>query len=112
VLGEKAVKAAIETSQAQSPQVLATLVFLQKLVRTPDAIGPQDLERLRRAGLSDDAIDDATFVCALFTTYNRLGDTFRFAIPPDEGFEQGAKMLLGVGYGFPPPVAWLGARDT
>jgi alkylhydroperoxidase family enzyme len=111
-MGEKAVKAAIETSQAQSPQVLATLGFLERLVRAPDAIGKLDLDRLHKAGVSDDAIEDAAFVCALFTTYNRLGDTFRFAIPPDEGFEQGAKMLLGIGYGFPPPVAWLGSRDT
>jgi len=111
-MGEQVVKAAIETSQATSPQVKATLVLLEKLVRTPDAVSGDDLDRVRAAGVSDEAIEDATFVCALFTTYNGLGDTFRFAIPPAEAFEQSAKMLLGVGYAFPPPVAWLGARDT
>ncbi len=111
-MGEEAVKAAIETSQGPSPQVQATLVLIEKLVRAPDTVGKDDLDRVRAAGVSDDAVEDATFVCALFTTYNRLGDTFRFAIPPAEGFEQGAKMLLGVGYAFPPPVAWLGQRDT
>ena len=66
---------------------------------------------LRAAGVSEDAIEDAAFVCALFTTYVRLADTFEFDIPPAEGFEQGAKMLLKQGYGFPPPIAWLARGD-
>jgi alkylhydroperoxidase family enzyme len=89
----------------------ATLRFLEKLVREPDAVGKGDVEALRAAGVSDDAIEDAAFVCALFTTYVRLADTLAFAIPPAEGFEQGARMLLTQGYGFPPPVAWLARRD-
>ena len=105
-------KTALETGQVDSPQVRATLVFLERLVRTPDQVGKQDVDLVRAAGVSDEGIEDAAFVCALFTTYNRLGDTLRFDIPPAEAFEQAAKMLLGVGYGFPPPVAWLGARDT
>jgi hypothetical protein len=91
--------------------VRATLTFLEKLVRVPDRVGKADVDRLHEAGVSDDAIEDAAFVCALFTTYNRLSDTFNFAIPPDAGFQAAAKMLLGPGYGFPPPIAWLAASD-
>ena len=89
----------------------ATLAFLETLVRTPDRVGKADIDRLRAASVSDDAIEDAAFVCALFTTYTRLSDTFDFAIPPEAGFQAAAKMLLGPGYGFPSPIAWLAASD-
>ena len=107
-------KAALESPQggAVDAKVSATLALIEKLVRTPDAVGKQDVDLVRAAGVSEEAIEDAAFVCALFTTYVRLADTLHFDIPPAEAFEQSAKMLLGVGYGFPPPVAWLGARDT
>jgi alkylhydroperoxidase family enzyme len=94
------------------PKVRAALAFVETLVRTPERIGEADVAALRAAGLSDDAIEDAAFVCALFTTYVRLADTFEFDIPPAEGFEQAASMLLKVGYGFPPPIAWLSRRDA
>lgn len=94
------------------PKVRAALGFIETLVRTPERVGDADVAALRAAGLSDDAIEDAAFVCVLFTTYVRLADTFEFDIPPAEGFEQSAKMLLKVGYGFPPPVAWLSRRDA
>ena len=97
--------------KALGPEVRAALAFIEKLVRAPERIGEADLEPLRAAGVSDDAIEDAAFVCALFTTYVRLADTFEFDIPPAEGFEQGAKMLLKQGYGFPPPIAWLARGD-
>lgn len=47
-------------------------------------------------------------MCALFTTYTRLADTFRFDVPPKAAFEFSAKMLLSkAGYTFPPPLVWL-----
>jgi alkylhydroperoxidase family enzyme len=107
------VKAALE-SPREAPldaKVRATLVFLETLVRTPERLGEADVDAVRAAGVSDDAIEDAAFVCVLFTTYVRLADTLAFDIPPAEAFEQAAKMLLKVGYGFPPPVAWLARRD-
>jgi alkylhydroperoxidase family enzyme len=97
---------------ALGPRVRAALAFIETLVRTPERVGESDIAALRAAGLTDDAIEDAAFVCVLFTTYVRLADTFEFAIPPAEAFEQSATMLLKVGYGFPPPVAWLARRDA
>ncbi len=89
------------------PPLRAALAYLEKLTREPDAVGPDDIAALRAAGLSDDHIEDAAAVCALFNTYVRLADTFAFAIPPDEGFAQSASMLLRVGYDFPPPLKLL-----
>jgi alkylhydroperoxidase family enzyme len=88
-------------------RVRAALAFVEKLARFPTEVGAADVDAARRAGLSDDAIEDAAFVCVLFTTYVRLADTFEFDIPPRAGFEQGADMLLSAGYTFPPPLAWL-----
>lgn len=84
-----------------------TLGFLEKLTLLPGDVGPDDVEPLRKAGISDDAIEDAAFVCVLFSTYVRLADTFEFDIPPRQGFEASAKSLLTVGYAFPPPLRWL-----
>lgn len=90
-----------------SPAVRAALAFIEKLVRQPARVGPADVKSLRDAGLTDDAIEDAAFVCALFTTFVRLADTLEFDVPPAAAFEQSAQMLLRVGYAFPPPVAWM-----
>ena len=89
----------------------AALGLIEKLALVPEEISRADVDTVRAAGVSDDAIEDAAFVCALFTTYVRLADTFKFDIPPAEGFEDAAKMLLKVGYGFPPPIAWLAKND-
>lgn len=94
------------------PKVRAALAFIEALVRTPERVGEADVAAMRAAGLSDDAIEDAAFVCVLFTTYVRLADTFEFDVPPAAAFEQAAAMLLKVGYGFPPPIAWLSRRDA
>jgi hypothetical protein len=99
------------TADVPAP-VRAALGFIETLVRAPGEITRADIDALRAAGLSDDAIEDAATVCALFTTYVRLADTFRFAIPAEQGFAQGARQLLSLtGYRFPPPIVWLARRD-
>lgn len=50
------------------------LDFARKLTRTPAAMGPEDVEGLRRHGFSDTAIHDIVQVTALFNYYNRLAD--------------------------------------
>ena len=80
------------------PPVRAMLGFLEKLTRNPAAVTSADVVPLREAGLTDNAIEDAIHVSALFHVYTRLADTFEFDIPPAEGFAQGAVMLLKRGY--------------
>jgi alkylhydroperoxidase family enzyme len=94
-----------------SGKMRAALGLIEKLTLLPEEITRDDIEAVRAAGVTDDAIEDAAFVCALFTTYVRLADTFKFDIPPAEGFEESAKMLLKVGYGMPGPIAWLATKD-
>jgi uncharacterized peroxidase-related enzyme len=85
----------------------AALGFVERLSLVPDDVGAADIDALRAAGLSDDAIEDAAFVCVLFTTYVRLADTFEFDIPPAEGFALSTSILLNIGYAFAPPLAWI-----
>lgn len=76
----------------------ATLAFLEKLTLAPASVTAADVAPLRAAGLSDEAIEDAIHVTALFNIYDRMADTLDFDIPGPESFAQGAKMLLRRGY--------------
>ncbi|TMM03021.1 MAG: hypothetical protein E6G10_08615 [Actinobacteria bacterium] len=76
----------------------ATLGFLEKLTLSPDEVSSADAEPVRQAGVSDSALRDAVYVCALFNVIDRISDALDFAIPPPEGFRKGAKVLLRFGY--------------
>ena len=76
----------------------ATLGFLQKLTLVPGEIGPEDVEPLRRAGLSDEAIHDAIAVCGLFNMIDRMADSLNFDVPPYESFLGRAETMLAEGY--------------
>lgn len=58
--------------EAIDDRLRPVLRFAAKLTRTPDEVGPADIERLRRAGWSDQAIEDAINVAGLFNLVNRL----------------------------------------
>ena len=44
----------------------ATLGFLEKLTLTPGEIAQDDIAPMRAAGVSDQAIEDAIYVCTYF----------------------------------------------
>jgi alkylhydroperoxidase family enzyme len=80
----------------------ATLVFLEKLTLRPDEIEPADADAVRAAGVSNDALRDATTVCALFSMIVRLADSLGWDVPDWEALEQRAPaMLEGGGYRLP-----------
>ena len=76
----------------------ATLGFLEKVTLAPGAVGPDDVAPLRAAGVSEQAIEDALYVCAYFNIIDRLADAFDFYVPSAEAFAQRAGMLLEHGY--------------
>lgn len=100
-MGDEAlVEAVLEdwrTAPIEEP-LRAMLGFLEKLTLEPERVTAADVAPLRAAGLSDEAIEDAIHVCALFNIYDRMADVLEFDIPAPEGFAQGAKMLLKRGY--------------
>ena len=74
------------------------LAFIEKLTLEPQSLTAADAGRVRDAGVSRAAMEDAIHVCTLFSVYDRLADSFKFHIPDDEGFAQSARTLLGRGY--------------
>jgi uncharacterized peroxidase-related enzyme len=77
----------------------AMLGFLAKLTRTPDEVGPADVAPLRAAGLSDQAVREAIYVCFLFSVMDRLADAFDFTILPEKNVKRVARLLYRLGYG-------------
>ena len=52
----------------------AMLLYVEKLTRTPSAIGSDDVEALGRAGFSDAAILDICQVAAYYAFVNRMAE--------------------------------------
>jgi alkylhydroperoxidase family enzyme len=83
----------------------ATLGLIEALTLSPEAVGPEDVARVRQAGVSNAALRDAVYVCALFNTIDRISDALDFAVLSTDGFRKAAKLLLRFGYN--PPVVGL-----
>jgi alkylhydroperoxidase family enzyme len=75
------------------------LPFLEKLTLSPDEVGPEDVRKLREAGLSDEAIRDAIYVCVAFSVIDRIADAFAFEVPAPDDVRNAARFLLKMGYG-------------
>jgi alkylhydroperoxidase family enzyme len=77
-------------------QLQATLGLLEKLTLTPEAFGPQDVEAVRVAGVSEAATRDAIYICAAFNLIDRVADALGFEVPMS--FTRGAASQLKRGY--------------
>ena len=81
-----------------SPQLRATLVFLEKMTVAPGELVPADADAVVTAGVSREALVDAIHVCALFNMIVRLADALGWAVPPPEAFAARGRVLLESGY--------------
>lgn len=81
-----------------SEKLRAMLAFLEKLTLTPAEVGPADIEPLRAAGLTDEAIEDAIHVTSMFNLMNRVADSLGFEVATEKGYAAAARMLLKSGY--------------
>ncbi len=81
-----------------SEQIRAVLGFLETLTLRPDAVSAKDVQQMRQAGVSDEAIEEAVAVCAAFNIADRLADTFDYEPPDAEGARRGGEHLLLHGY--------------
>ena len=73
------------------------LRFATKLTQTPEQVARADIETLRQAGWSDQAIEDATNVIALFNYVNRVVDALGIE-GDDSTFAQIGKTIAQQGY--------------
>ena len=61
-------------------------------------IEPADADAVRAAGVSDEALRDATTVCALFSMIVRLADSLGWDVPEWDALTQRAPAMLEGGY--------------
>ncbi len=101
LVGQEVVDAVISdaTSAPVRPQARSMLVFLEKLALRPDTVSAADLAPLREAGISDEGIVDAVYICFIFSTFNRVADALGCAALTPKQAEVAAKILLSDGYG-------------
>ena len=64
----------------------------------PGDVEADDVAPMRAAGVGDQAIEDALYVCVYFNIIDRLADSFGFYVPSAEAFAQRAGTLLEQGY--------------
>jgi alkylhydroperoxidase family enzyme len=75
-----------------------TLAFLETLTLRPDDISPDEIRAMRRAGVSDEGIEEAIAVCAVFNLADRVADSFGYVPPNPEQAAAFGKMRLARGY--------------
>jgi uncharacterized peroxidase-related enzyme len=63
----------------------ATLTVLAKLAGSGEDLTPADIAAARRAGVSDQALDDALHIAFAFNVINRLADAFGASYEGDAG---------------------------
>ena len=71
---------------------------MEKVTLCPSELGPADLASVRRVGVSEPAILDATYICVGFNIITRIADALSFKIPAEELFARAAKLLKIFGY--------------
>lgn len=76
----------------------ALLRFIDKVNHDSPRIGVNDLDAVRAAGWTDDALYDAITVCALFNYYNRWIDATGVHALSDEAHRAGGKRTAAHGY--------------
>lgn len=68
-----------------TPAERAMLEYALKLTREPGAMGQEDVEALRAAGLDDRAIHDACAIAAYFAFVNRIAEGLQVQLEPRFG---------------------------
>jgi alkylhydroperoxidase family enzyme len=76
----------------------ALFAFIEKVNRTSNQIKQQDVDEVKRAGWTDEAIYDAITVCSLFNFYNRWCDAAGVHDMPAPAYEMSGQRLATQGY--------------
>lgn len=81
-----------------SEKLRATLGFLETLTLEPAALSPSHVEPLRAAGVIDQAVAEAVYVCFLFSILTRLADAFDIEVPSPAKARRIGRILYYFGY--------------
>jgi alkylhydroperoxidase family enzyme len=94
------VRAALEDFRSPKlpGKLRALLAFIEKMNRASTEVGPADVQAVKAAGWSDEALYDAITVCALFNFYNKWIDATGVQDMPAAAYEASGKRLAQGGY--------------
>ena len=81
----------------------ALFAFLEKMNRESPRLQQEDVDRVKAAGWSDEALYDAITVCALFNFYNKWVDATGVSDMTPEAYQGSGERLAGLGYVPPTP---------
>ncbi len=84
-----------------SQELSAVLGLLEKVMEAPGTIGPDDVAPARAAGVSDEAIEDALHIGALFVIFNKLADALGWTMLSGDVYDKRAEIALERGYVVP-----------
>ena len=76
----------------------ALFAFIDKMNRDSSALQKADIDEAKAAGWSDEALYDATTVCALFNFYNKWIDASGVSDMPAAAYVASGRRLAAVGY--------------
>jgi alkylhydroperoxidase family enzyme len=93
----KGVLADLETSALDEPHKVL-FRFVDKVNHASPRIGPADLDTVRAAGWTDEAIYFAVTICAMFNFYNRWIDACGVPAMSDEAHRAGGRRTAAHGY--------------
>lgn len=79
----------------------ALFTFIDKMNRESTSIGPADVDAVKAAGWTDEALYDAITVCALFNFYNKWIDATGVGDMPAAAYLASGERLATVGYAPP-----------
>ena len=85
---------------AGDARIDAALEFLTAVAAGPDALTPGHLDRLRGAGVRDEAIRDLAQVAFAFSLINRVADALEFKVPELALFAKSWPRMRDSGYRF------------
>lgn len=76
----------------------AVLTLVEKASLSSPDITPEDIDKARTAGASEEMIYDAITVCSLFVYYNTWVDACGVAAMPEQGYMAVGSRLAQNGY--------------
>ena len=76
----------------------AMFEFLEKMNRESNRLQQTDLDQVKAAGWSDEALYDAITVCALFNFYNKWIDATGVSDMPAAAYAASGQRLATMGY--------------
>jgi uncharacterized peroxidase-related enzyme len=90
-----------DDASAMRPELAAVLPLLEKVTTSPDTVTPADMERVRAAGVPDEAIVDALHVSLIFNAVNRMANAFGWEWDSDEHVLVAARVIHRISYALP-----------